>query len=133
MSDSFCEVPSVWRHICPNIYDLAVTCDLGKSYTVIDLPRDLRIQGATKPNDYIQSVFKLQGAFPCVAEIVQAPSLGTLELTGKGWIYTPILPHVKPSAIPPSVIIPPDIDTITFRMALNGEHSAEAQILITFT
>ncbi len=121
VADSFCETPSVWRHICPRITDLDVVVDTTKPYTEIEIPRSLRVQGAVPENDLMVDMFKLQGAFLAEVEVTQQPTGGTLELYGKGLLYIPILPHVGES------------DVIRYRLSINGQLSAEAQINITFS
>jgi len=136
MPDSYCVIPSVWRHLCPQIYDLAITYSLSRSYAEIEIPKELRLQGAGKENTLILGLFRLQGAFVATPLVTQQPSRGHLELSALGWLYFPTLPHVAPPVVtpaPPALpYTPPDVDIIKYRLVINEEQSLEAQIVITF-
>ncbi len=121
MSDSFCVVPQVWRHVCPQIRDLTAVVSISAPYTKIAVPRDLVIQGAGKDNVYLRGIFKAQCGFRCEPLITLAPTKGTLEVYGNGWVYKPTLPRLLA-----------DTDVFHYKLVLNGEHSLEAQVSITF-
>ncbi len=102
-----------WRHICPIIRDLTFNLDTSTpdNFCIIEIPRDLRIQGAGAPNPLWLS-FGQQNGFLCRHEIIAGPPTGELQYLPTGWLY----------------IGGPT--TFSYRLILNGETSQEGLITI---
>lgn len=120
MADSLCIVPSVWRHICPAVHDLAFDVSVSKPYTYLDIPKALRIQGAAKPNFMFLSMYGTQGGFRTDPVVVVEPTKGVVEISGKGWVY-----------VPNNGVAAGQVDSFTFHLVLNSEKSADALVTIS--